>query len=82
MVGVLRLLLVSGSGNLMWWVLLVEAAERGGVAHRGLDADAEEVADPADVSAGGVDLLEDAVFSQGLGPEARVRPRGTVCRPG
>ena len=63
----------------MWWVLLVEPAERGGVAHRGLDAEAEKVADPADISASGVDLLEDAVLSQGLGPEARVRPGELVA---
>ena len=40
-----------------------------GVSHRAFDAEAEEVADPTDVSAGGVDLLEDAVFSQSLGAE-------------
>ena len=51
-------------------VFEVGMGEGDGVAHGGVDGDAEEVADPADVAAGGVDLLEDAVFSQGLGPEA------------
>ena len=46
----------------------------GRVAHCGLNPDAEKVADPPDISASGVDFLEDAVFSQGLGPEAGVGP--------
>lgn len=44
-------------------VFEVGIGEGQGVAHGRVDGEPEEVADPADVSAGGVDLLEDAVFS-------------------
>jgi hypothetical protein len=39
------------------------------VAQRAFDAESEQVAGAADVAAGCVDLLKDAVFSQCLGPE-------------
>ncbi|HUJ64144.1 MAG TPA: hypothetical protein VLX59_01315 [Acidimicrobiales bacterium] len=39
-------------------------ARGSGVAHGGPDGDAGQVADAADVAAGGVDLLEDGIFSQ------------------
>ena len=44
------------------------------VAHGGFDVEAEDVADAADVSAGGVDFLEDAVFSQRLGTKVGSGP--------
>ena len=37
------------------------------VAKGGLDRQAEEIADPSGVTAGDVDFLEDAVFTQSLG---------------
>jgi hypothetical protein len=49
-------------------------AQGGGVAHRRLNPDPEKVTDLPDIAPIGVDLLEDAVFSQGLGPEAGVGP--------
>src|SRR3954452_20363367 len=63
------LLGVLGSGNL--WVLLsqVGMTEGGGVPHRCLHGDPEQVTDAADVAAGGVDLLQDAVFAQRLGSD-------------
>lgn len=39
------------------------------VAKGGLDREAEEIADPSGVTTAGVDLLEDAVFTQSLGSE-------------
>ena len=44
-------------------------SEGGGVAHGGSDGDGEQVADTSHVAAGGVNLGEDAVLSQGLGAE-------------
>lgn len=38
------------------------------------DAEAEEVVGAADVAAGGVGLVQDAVFSQGLRSDAAVLP--------
>ena len=46
-----------------------------GVAHGGVYGEPEEVADAADVAAGGVDLGQDAVFSQGLGSQGGSVPR-------
>src|SRR2546425_8427786 len=45
------------------------------VSQSGSDADPEEVADAANVSAGRMDLLEDAVLAQRLGSEVRFGPR-------
>ena len=44
------------------------------VAHRGLDAEAEQVAQAPDVAAGGMDLLDYAVFAHGLCGEAGSAP--------
>lgn len=69
--------LVEGAGSWNWYLLAeCGVAECGGVAYRGLDADAEQVADAADVAAGGVDLGEDAVGAQGLWGSSRPWPRG------
>ena len=45
------------------------------VAKGGPDREAEEIADPSDVATGGLDLLEDAVFTQSLGSEICFVPR-------
>lgn len=51
-----------------------------GVRHSGevpggaFDAESEEVADAADVTAGGVDLVEDSVLAQGSGSDGAVLP--------
>ena len=52
----------------------VGVAESERVTRRSVDGDAEEVADATHVAAGGVDLLEDAIFAQRLGTEAGVVP--------
>ncbi|WP_235487600.1 hypothetical protein, partial [Frankia sp. AvcI1] len=41
-----------------------------GVTRRGLHADPEQIAQPADVASGREGLVEDAVFTQNLGSEA------------
>ncbi len=41
-------------------------AQGDGVAQGGVDGESEEIADAADVTSGGVDFLEDAVFSERL----------------
>lgn len=51
------------------------------VAAGGGDAEAEQVADAADVAAGGVDFVEDAVFTQCLWPN-RGAPTGSGVLPG
>ena len=43
-----------------------------GVAGGGGDGDAEEVAEPSDVAAGGVGFVEDAVLAQGLAAAGKV----------
>src|SRR5437879_1281180 len=48
---------------------------RGRVSHRGVDGHTEQVADAADVAAGGVDLLQDAVLAQRLGSQVGAGPR-------
>src|SRR5207302_9552985 len=65
---------VSGWGNSWVGCVQVGVVECGGVARRCLDAEAEQVTDPSDVAAGGVDLLEDAVLAQGLRAEAGSSP--------
>ncbi|MGH9164522.1 MAG: hypothetical protein ACRDZW_03275 [Acidimicrobiales bacterium] len=45
----------------------VDVIERRGVAERALDAETEQLADPAHVAAGGSYFVEDAVLPQGLG---------------
>ena len=65
------------------WVLVVEGRsgriggrqvgfEGAGVAQGCVDVDAEQFADASDVAAGGADLVEDAVFAEGLRGEADV----------
>ena len=67
------------------WVLVVEGRsgriggrqvgfEGAGVAQGRVDVDAEQFADAWDVAAGGVDLVEDAVFAQGLRGEPGLVP--------
>lgn len=55
--------MISGAGEALIEVGVVQG---GGGAGGGLDAEAEQAADLAGVSAGGVGLVEDAVFAQGL----------------
>ena len=50
------------------------------IAGRPRDAETEQVAESADVAAGGVDFVQDAVFPQGLGPQGRCRARGSYGR--
>ena len=45
-----------------------------GIAQAGSNGETEEVADSADISATGMDLLENAVLSQRLGPQRRLPP--------
>ena len=52
----------------------LRVAERARVPQGGVDAESEEVADAANVTTGGVDLLENAILSEGLGSEVCVRP--------
>ncbi len=64
----------SGSANLsVGWG---EVGVRDGVevAGGGFDAEPEQVADEADVAAGGVDLVEYAVLAQGSGPQRDAGP--------
>jgi hypothetical protein len=56
--------------------------EGGGVAQGGVDGDAEEVADAADVAAGGVGFVEDAVLAQLPGRHADGAPEPVVGRRG
>lgn len=49
--------------------------ERCGVARRGLDTEAEEIADAAEIATGGVDLLENAIRAQRLRIDSGLLPR-------
>ncbi len=55
-------------------VARVGVVEGGHVAQRAPDTEIEQVADPSDVAAGGVDLVEDAVLAKGLGGEVDFLP--------
>ena len=65
----------SGSGNLVvpGEVGMLDRVE---VAGRSGDGEAEQVADPADVAAGGVDLVQDPVFAQRLAGAGRCGSTG------
>jgi hypothetical protein len=59
-----QLLGVVGSRNWDVRPFQVGVSEGERAAKGGLDREAEEIADPSNVTAGGVDLLKDAVFTQ------------------
>jgi hypothetical protein len=66
---------VMGSRNWDVRPFQVGVSEGERVAKGGMDREAEEIADPSGVTAGGLDLLEDAVSTQGLGLEICFLPR-------
>ena len=70
------LLGVTGFGNRRRRCFQVGVLEHGRVAHGGVDAEPEQVADSADVASGGVDLVQDAVLAQRAGLQVPYRCQG------
>lgn len=70
-----------GSWNRRLRALEIRVGQRVGVAHGGVDAEAEEVEDAPDVAARSMDLLKDPVLTQAWGGDPCMA-RGTACRLG
>jgi hypothetical protein len=52
----------------------------GGIAGAGLDAEAEQVGQPADVAGGGAGFVEDAVLTDRGDGQCRIRTKDRTCR--